>query len=109
MNGTEKVGETNLVTIPTLKSVKWAWLQPFEVLPTEEDGEEGAEYRGEEGAGKKEALGGTDPVADKFTQYMALGVTLSDEKPRYEVGPYTAIEGYLQLLEPLMKAETTGS
>ncbi|KAL5371454.1 hypothetical protein DPSP01_014261 [Paraphaeosphaeria sporulosa] len=109
INETEKVDETDAVAIPSLKNAKWAWLQPFEVLPTEEEGDEGAECGGEEGAVKKEALGGTDPVADKFTQYMALGVTPSDEKPRYEAGPYTAIEGYLQLLEPLMKAETTGS
>lgn len=89
----EVVDQTDRVAIPALKSAKWAWLQPYQVLPTDRDDDAGAEDRG------------TDPVADKFTQYAALAVTPSDQKPRYEKGPYTAVEGYLQLLEPLMLAE----
>ena len=109
-NAVEAVDGTDSVAIPALKSAKWAWLQPYAVLPPPTPTANTSQRRHIQNKDtgnreKKEAMQDTDPVADKYTQYMALGVQPSDQKPRYEVGSYTAIEGYMQLLQPLMQAE----
>ncbi|KAK4107378.1 hypothetical protein N656DRAFT_785388 [Canariomyces notabilis] len=68
------------VGIPGLAVANWAWLQPFW------DTSNG----GEKGKGKQE--------------YMALGLGKVDGRPGYQKGPYTAIEGYLQLKAPIVRS-----
>lgn len=60
------------VPFPSLPLAQWAWLQPF-----------------------------VDP-ASTAEKYMALGLANVDSKPGFEKGPYTALEGYLQLKTPLL-------
>jgi hypothetical protein len=62
------------VAIPSLPVAEWAWLQPF-----------------------------ADPAGEDGTSFMALGLAKTDGQPRYQKGPYTALEGYLQLKTPLLQ------
>lgn len=61
------------VGMPALQTGNWAWLQPY--LKNAESGQE----------------------------YRALGLGKVDSAPRFESGPYTAIEGYLQLKQPIIR------
>lgn len=45
-----------------------------------------------------------DPSDTEFYNALALGKT--DNRPRYQQGPYTAVEGYLQLKEPIVRPGT---
>ena len=36
---------------------------------------------------------------------MALGLAKVDPKPGFEKGPYTALEGYLQLKAPIIRPD----
>lgn len=74
----DSFGALNAVALPAgLKSSEWAWLQP---------------YVDEEGA------------VDKF---MALGLKATaaggDNVPQFEKGPYTALEGFLQMRTPIQQ------
>ncbi len=61
----------------------WNWLQPYQVESTAADVAEGA-----------------DAVE---TKYNALDVGEDDGRMRLDPGPYTAIEGFLALSQPLVK------
>lgn len=61
------------VAMPSLQTGNWAWLQPF----------------------AKDSA--TDP------EYKSLGLGKLDCRPKFERGPYTAIEGYLQLKQPIVR------
>ncbi|KAF5856161.1 hypothetical protein ETB97_007818 [Aspergillus alliaceus] len=61
------------VGIPALQAGNWAWLQPFL-----------------KGSGTEQ-------------EYKALGLGKVDSGPRFEPGPYTALEGYLQLKQPIVR------
>lgn len=65
------------VGMPSLQTGNWAWLQPFT-----EDGK-------------------TDP------EYKSLGLGKLDNRPKFERGPYTAIEGYLQLKQPIVRPDNS--
>lgn len=69
------------VQVPYVPIGEWRWLQPFVV--DAEDKEE-----------KKE------------TRYNAFATALVDMKPTWPKGPYTAMEGYLQLVKPIMEPVT---
>lgn len=60
------------VEMPSLGAATWNWLQPYF-----DDGR-------------------------NTTEYMALGLGKVDERPKFEKGPYTAIEGYLQMKQPIV-------
>lgn len=84
------------VKLPSLDVASWAWLQPFtEPAPA---GGVGSGSGGEKGA---------DPPSEdkKETKYMALGLAKVDAKPGFEKGPYTALEGYLQLKAPIIRPD----
>jgi hypothetical protein len=66
------------VPIPTVDLAEWAWLQPY--------------------------VGDKAERADERT-YMALGVGKVDERPRFEPGPYTAVEGFLQMRRPIVRPD----
>ncbi|KAF7563165.1 hypothetical protein G7046_g950 [Stylonectria norvegica] len=61
------------VALPGLKAQDWAWLQPY----VDEDG--------------------------KADQFVALGIKNEDSGPQFERGPYTAIEGFLQMRAPIQQ------
>ncbi|KAF3906785.1 hypothetical protein AA313_de0207401 [Arthrobotrys entomopaga] len=62
------------VKLPSVKVAEWNWLQPYFSDPT---------------------------TGSEFTP---LGISQVDSRPRYEKGPYTAIEGYLQMKAPIFAA-----
>ncbi|KAK3307147.1 uncharacterized protein B0T15DRAFT_166212 [Chaetomium strumarium] len=79
------------VGIPALDVASWAWLQPFWNAASSGTASAAAASRTE-----KEEEGGKQ-------EYMALGLAKVDGKPAYEKGPYTALEGYLQLKAPIVR------
>ena len=64
------------IPIPAMQTADWQWLQPYFV---------------DDGTGK-----GT-----KTTQWNGMGIEMLDTNAHLEDGPYTAVEGYLQLKTPL--------
>ncbi|KAM0426069.1 hypothetical protein ACHAPT_008700 [Fusarium lateritium] len=67
------------VALPGGALGQWSWLQPY--IPEKK---------------KKEGEKEEDPV-DMVEQFMPLSVDLVDEAARLERGPYTLLEGYLQM------------
>ncbi|MCJ1434525.1 hypothetical protein MMC27_003894 [Xylographa pallens] len=63
---------TPAVKLPSLKVADWSWLQPY--YPDPQTGSE----------------------------FAALKVGQIDSRPRYERGPYTAVEGYLQMKSSML-------
>lgn len=79
------------VKLPSLDVASWSWLQPF-VEPSS--------------AGAKTETGSPPPPAGtEQTGFMALGLAKVDAKPGFEKGPYTALEGYLQLKAPIIRPD----
>ena len=74
----------NGIKLPTMGSADWAWLQPYDIPDEDGDQVDGG------GSGRK-------------TVFMPLGLKGTDAKPRFEEGPYTAVEGYLQLRRPIVR------
>ncbi len=74
------------VAIPAIKSAEWNWLAPFVVKNTV-------------GTGNEEKV-------VKDTKWNPFAIGHLDNKPRYEKGPYMAIEGYLQLKHPITAPDT---
>ncbi|OIW33118.1 hypothetical protein CONLIGDRAFT_163056 [Coniochaeta ligniaria NRRL 30616] len=76
----------------------WRWLQPY-VRPKEDDEDE-TSRRGGGGAGAP-AVAPAAPPPD----YIPLGLASVDSRPRFERPPYVAVEGFLQLAEPVVGAQ----
>jgi hypothetical protein len=80
------------VALPMMKSEDWNWLQPYAVPsnmehPSSDDPER------------------TDILPSgpgKETHWNSFDVVDLDNKPRFEQGPYTAVEGYLQLKKAIV-------
>jgi hypothetical protein len=66
------------VPIPALSVGAWNWLQPYVTKDDEKP---------------------DVPV----TRYNPMAIAHIDGRPRFEQGPYTAIEGFLQLTDPIVK------
>ena len=64
------------IGLPAMGSADWAWLQPYSVP----------------GQGDKEE-----------TIFVPLGLAGAETKPKFEEGPYTTVEGYLQLRQPIVR------
>jgi len=105
------------VQVPTMSAASWYWLQPYwEPASTPLFGQQAPQ-----GGTRRELqaeeiqVGGTletgiGPVVRQETEYMALNPSaVVDGKPRFEKGPYTAIEGLLQLRTPLLKDVNRGN
>jgi hypothetical protein len=104
--------------LPSLDIASWAWLQPFVVpgeqspgsaepeasssRPSSRDGEESAE---KEEASPPSPSPPRPTEAEDQTRYMALGLAKVDARPGFERGPYTALEGYLQLKAPIIRPD----
>ena len=80
-------GGTGGIGIPSLPIGDWAWLQPY------------VEKHGTTTSQEDLAL---------ETKFMALPIGKVDAAPRFEKGPYVALEGYLQLRQPLSKPDGVG-
>ncbi|MCJ1355361.1 MAG: hypothetical protein MMC33_005352 [Icmadophila ericetorum] len=88
------VPQNNAIAIPAVGAAQWEWLQPYDVP-----------------AGSTTAID-DNPVTPAGTEvppptYMGLGLAKVDTVPRFENAPYVAIEGILQLVEPIMKQPVT--
>lgn len=112
------------VSIPSLKLCDWAWLQPYNVPEQGTkstgsgqsgtakvlSGERGSNRTGvhmEAGSGESGSGSSDDDSSDGGPAIAALGLsTLVDGRARLEIGPYTAIEGFLQLKTPLLRPES---
>ncbi|RPA73818.1 hypothetical protein BJ508DRAFT_418898 [Ascobolus immersus RN42] len=86
------------ISLPALQGSEWNWLQPY-VDPDSE--KKPGVVESPEAKAKRLAM----PPA-----YNALGIeqTGNLSKPSFSEGPYTAIEGYLQLRRPLMGLHESG-
>ncbi|KAM7183888.1 hypothetical protein V8F20_012449 [Naviculisporaceae sp. PSN 640] len=86
------------IGLPALNKGLWRWLQPYPPTSggTREKG--GEEEKAGEGGGA-----GDDPPPPP--NYMPLSLLTADSRPRFEAAPYVAVEGYLQLAEPLTTAQ----
>lgn len=67
--------KTATVRLPKMGTADWIWLQPY-----------------------SEDLHG----AGEETCFMPLGIAGAETKPRFEDGPYTSVERYLLLRQPLV-------
>ena len=75
------------VQLPSLKLADWRWLQGYSF----DSAGKNAEGDGDEG--------------ETEASFMALGLGKLDATPRFQPGPYTAIEGYLQMKAPIQVDE----
>ncbi|KAK4040197.1 hypothetical protein C8A01DRAFT_35799 [Parachaetomium inaequale] len=73
------------VAAPCVGKARWAWLQPY--------------YDPDAGGVKAGGAGGKMELVPP--PYVALGVGGVDGTPRFEAGPYTAVEGFLRQTEPM--------
>ena len=74
------------VGVPSTQAGQWAWLQPYSV-------DDASEQPGKEDADAASLI--------TETAFMALTIAAVDAKPRLEASPYTALEGYMQLRQPI--------
>ncbi|KAK6519040.1 hypothetical protein TWF281_003729 [Arthrobotrys megalospora] len=82
-----KDGKSDMsVQLPSVSGNQWAWLQPYMMDPVPDS----SQPTNEPGKTKPEIM----------EKYMALTIDAMDQQSRVEEGPYTAIEGYLQLADP---------
>ncbi|KAB8349756.1 hypothetical protein FH972_023770 [Carpinus fangiana] len=75
------------VQLPSLKLADWRWLQGYTDL------------------GESDTTGRDGDIGDPEEKFMALGLGKLDATPRFQPGPYTAIEGYLQMKSPIQVDE----
>jgi len=76
------------VAIPAMRSAEWNWLAPFAV-------------KAGDGAATQQAGAG------KETQWNPFVISHLDNRPKFEKGPYMAVEGYLQLKHPITAPDTS--
>ena len=83
------------VPIPNMGVAPWSWLQPY--------------WESSSSQRIEPVQSGESGIAEaRTTEYMSLGLSKAvDGRPRFEKGPYTAIEGFLQLKSPLLN-ESSG-
>ncbi|KLU85795.1 hypothetical protein MAPG_04815 [Magnaporthiopsis poae ATCC 64411] len=86
------------VALPGLGAGEWNWLQPFDLV-TEEMLKGG--MGSETGEASDDGEDVDDGVAPVFNAY-GIEKKGNLDKPGFEKGPYTAVEGFLQLRNPLM-------
>ena len=80
---------TATIDLPMSSRAKWRWLQPYAMLvdsPHDDTDKSGLQ-----------------------TKYNAFPLGTEDGLPKFTPGPYTMLEGYLQLLEPAVKPDSVSS
>ncbi|OCL06350.1 hypothetical protein AOQ84DRAFT_432639 [Glonium stellatum] len=79
LKGEQKVFADQKIELPT-NIADWNWLQPYMAI----------------------AKGDTVPR----TTFMPIALGKADGRPKFEDGPYTAVEGYLQMTKGILEEET---
>ncbi|KAI0391891.1 hypothetical protein F5Y17DRAFT_385037 [Xylariaceae sp. FL0594] len=90
LSGEQKVYSDHKVELPA-NIADWNWLQPYMEV-----------------AGRKQQEAGAtapDTGIEYKTKFMPIELGRSDGRPRFEPGPYTAIEGYLQMKQGITKTD----
>ncbi|KAK3950187.1 hypothetical protein QBC32DRAFT_347301 [Pseudoneurospora amorphoporcata] len=96
--------------IPALRAADWAWLQPYyePVKPTNNYDDDDDHKNKKPGPGSLDGGGGgeeaSNPTKKMKQVYMSIeigGDAGGDEAPRWKKGPLTAVEGFMQLKEPV--------
>jgi hypothetical protein len=82
----------------------WRWLQPFWIPPpaTTTPGDAGASSSSSGAVASPET---SVAAAQGMTRYNALQIGEEDGRLRRDQGPYTMLEGFLQLTRPLIKED----
>ena len=83
------------IPIPAVKSADWNWLQAFAFRPTTAPTSSGTTAQAAPGS-----------LLAKEQKWKPFVIAQLDNKPKFEQGPYTAVEGYLQLKNPIMTPGT---
>ncbi|KAK3396800.1 hypothetical protein B0T20DRAFT_462088 [Sordaria brevicollis] len=86
--------------IPALRAADWAWLQPYYEYVKDDAEKEPTGAGPEEGGGEEPH----EPLKEKKQVYMSIeigGVAGGNEAPGWRKGPLTAVEGFMQLKEPV--------
>ncbi len=83
------------IPLPSLQIADWNWLQPYNIA----DNKDTIPPPPPE---KWETIEGDNTPTFK-SSYMPLGVKKADTQPLFLKGPYTAVEGYMQLRGPIEK------
>ncbi|KPI35825.1 uncharacterized protein AB675_11080 [Cyphellophora attinorum] len=94
---TEPVFPDATIGLPSLAQADWTWLQPYGVAASTS------------GGGRLAPGSSNTPIPGAVTvetRFMGLKLGKTDAMPRYDKGPYTAVEGYLQLSSPVTKPTT---
>ncbi len=92
---------TSDLPLPALAAGDWSWFQPYAVGVKSKEGEQ-AQQSGPEAP--EAAAAADDPEEPTVLKYNAFGIEKigNPKKPGFQKGPYTAIEGFLQLRHPVM-------
>lgn len=91
------------VPIPSMDSADWNWLQPFYRRPTDSQSNAGATTTTAATVGSPTPETPSQPT--KELHWNPFEIARMDNKPKFENGPYTAVEGFLQLKRPILAPE----
>lgn len=108
----EMIKDKGTVNIPVVGAAEWSWLQPFAVDVNVATGAVVPPPAVVPASGGTGGTGGTTVppvVTKKDTRFNAFSIGPVDSRPRLEKGPYTALEGYLQLRQPIVGPSLGGA
>ena len=94
VNGTQQVYSKQKIDLPT-NVAEWNWLQPYVNEDTKNP-------PAKDKSGDSDASSTTSNDID----FMPIALGRVDSIPRFENGPYTAIEGYLQMNKSIISQES---
>lgn len=104
LSGKQEVCTETRIQLPT-NAAEWNWLQPYLDIAQNQKPAGGEdlekETRASGSASSPEAVPGTTPE----TVFMPIEVGRTDGRPKFENGPYTALEGYLQMKKAIVEQE----
>ncbi|KAF3908355.1 hypothetical protein AA313_de0208908 [Arthrobotrys entomopaga] len=96
------------VQLPSVSGDQWTWLQPYVYEPSKlepkPEPKPGDPTLAENPVCPLPPPGPGDDLNEPKESYMGLAIDVLDMKSRLEEGPYTAIEGYLQLADAPAKS-----
>ncbi|KAK3939530.1 hypothetical protein QBC46DRAFT_437333 [Diplogelasinospora grovesii] len=92
------------VPLPAVKSADWNWLGPFAV--PKDSSSPGSSSRAGGGSRGSGGVAAAAAPSGKETVWNPFVIASLDNKPKFEKGPYMAIEGFLQLKHPITAPDT---
>lgn len=100
LTGKQEVFKDSRIELPT-NAAEWNWLQPYMRLAEEK--------KETQESGKKSETQSSDsdpkPKPPPETVFMPIEVGKVDGRPKFENGPYTAVEGYLQMKKGIVEED----